>query len=66
MNVQRVTSALARINQAMAKGEQHTGAYEWKLLKRAKAHWTKKLAEFTNPKAKPRPLPSPCQTRIRL
>lgn len=66
MNVQRVTSALARINQAMAKGEKHTGALEWKLLKRSKSYWTKKLAEFTNPKAKARKLPPVYQTRIRL
>lgn len=59
MNIQRVIRALASVNEQLAKGPNYHGAHQLKLLRKAHAKWTKKLQEFTNPKAKPRPLPPP-------
>lgn len=56
-NIQHVVNALARIKQAMAKGEKLTGAHQWKLLKKAHAKYSKQMQEFTNPKAPARPRP---------
>lgn len=58
-NIQHVIQALANVNHQLAKGPNYHGAHQLRLLRKAHARLTKKLMEFTNPKAKPRPLPPP-------
>jgi len=64
-NVTAVINALARVNTRLALGPQHIGAYELKLLRKAKTDLTKKLAQFTNPKAPARPRPLRIQDSMR-
>lgn len=66
MNAKRVKENFDRVEAQIKKGEQYHGAHQWKLLKKARAKWNKKMKQFTDPKAKARPLPLPLfQNRVR-
>ena len=58
MNAKRVKENFDRVEALIKRGEKYHSAHQWKLLKKARAKWNKKLQEFTNPNAPARPLPA--------
>jgi hypothetical protein len=56
MNINRIITALQRINTALEK-KQYCSAHQLRVLRKARAKWNKKLDALINPTAPPRPLP---------